>query len=379
MPFSELPGLIGGGLISYVVPILFIFTLVVFVHELGHFLVGRWCRVKVEAFSIGFGPEIWGWTDRLGTRWRLALFPLGGFVRFLGDANAASAPDHEAVAQLSSQERAQSFPAQPVWKRFLIVLAGPVASLLLAVVIFAAGAYIGGRFILLPKIAAVAVGSAAEDAGFKAGDLVRAVDGEAIESFTDLQRIVSIRPGITLQIEIERDGAPMVLQATPRVEARDSIVGKRRVGVLGLVAQRDETTIIHKQENFAASVLFGFTETTNVVSSSVVYLKNIVAGRAPPDQLSGPVGIARVSVEAAKLGFMSLLAVAGAISASIGFLNLLPIPLLDGGHLLLYVIEALRGRPLNPALVERAFQIGLALIVALTLFTLFLDLGPLVH
>ena len=124
MPFSELPGLIGGGLISYVVPILFIFTLVVFVHELGHFLVGRWCGVKVEAFSIGFGPEIWGWTDRLGTRWRLALFPLGGFVRFLGDANAASAPDHEAVAQLSSQERAQSFPAQPVWKRFLIVLAG---------------------------------------------------------------------------------------------------------------------------------------------------------------------------------------------------------------------------------------------------------------
>ena len=379
MPFSELPGLIGGGVISYVVPFLFVLTLVVFVHELGHFLVGRWCGVKVEAFSIGFGPELFGWTDRLGTRWRIALLPLGGFVRFLGDANAASAPDLEAVSHLSATDQARSFPAQPVWKRFLIVLAGPVASLLLAVVIFAAGAYLGGRYILLPKIASVSPGSAAEEAGFKAGDLVLSVDGETIESFTDLQRIVGIRPGVALQIQIERDGAPMLITATPRIEARDSIVGKRRVGVLGLVAARDETTIIHKQESLPASLIFGITETTNVVTGSLVYLKNIVTGRAPPDQLSGPVGIARMSGEAAKLGFMALLSMAGLISASIGFLNLMPIPLLDGGHLLLYVIEAVRGRPINPVIIERAFKIGMAFIVALTLFTLFLDIGPLVH
>ena len=177
--------MIGSGFLTYVIPFLFVLTVVVFFHELGHFLVGRWCGVKVEAFSIGFGPEILGWTDQAGTRWRIALLPLGGYVRFLGDANAASAPDLEKVAALSASERAVSFPAQPVWKRFLIVLAGPVASLLLAVFIFAGSAYLSGRYILLPQIASVASGSAAEEAGFQAGDLVLSVDGEPIESFTD--------------------------------------------------------------------------------------------------------------------------------------------------------------------------------------------------
>lgn len=379
MPISEIPMMIGGGLLAYIIPFLFVLTLVVFFHELGHFLVGRWCRVKVEAFSIGFGPEILGWTDRSGTRWRIALLPLGGYVRFLGDANAASAPDLETVAAMPVSDRVLSFPAQPVWKRFLIVLAGPVASLLLAVVIFAGSAYLSGRYILLPKIASVAPGSAAEEAGFQSGDLVLSVDGETIESFTDLQRIVSIRPGEILNIVIDRSGSKMELKAVPRLQERDSFVGKKRVGVLGLSATRDETTLIFKEETLAGAVQFGMVETVNVVSGSLTYLKNIVIGRAPPDQLSGPVGIARMSGEAAKLGFMALIGMAGLISASIGFLNLLPIPLLDGGHLVLYVIEALRGRPLEAKTVETAFRIGLAFIVALTLFTLFLDLGTLVH
>jgi regulator of sigma E protease len=379
MPISEIPMMIGGGFLAYIIPFLFVLTLVVFFHELGHFLVGRWCGVKVEAFSIGFGPEILGWTDRSGTRWRIALLPLGGYVRFLGDANAASAPDLETVAAMPVSDRVLSFPAQPVWKRFLIVLAGPAASLLLAVVIFAGSAYLSGRYILLPKIASVAPGSAAEEAGFQSGDLVLSVDGETIESFTDLQRIVSIRPGEILNIVIDRSGSKMELKAVPRLQERDSFVGKKRVGVLGLSATRDETTLFFKEETLAGAVQFGMVETVNVVSGSLTYLKNIVIGRAPPDQLSGPVGIARMSGEAAKLGFMALIGMAGLISASIGFLNLLPIPLLDGGHLVLYVIEALRGRPLEAKTVETAFRIGLAFIVALTLFTLFLDLGTLVH
>ncbi len=379
MSVSDIPSLIGGGFISYVIPFLFVLTVVVFFHELGHFLVGRWCGVKVEAFSIGFGPEIVGWTDRSGTRWRIALLPLGGYVRFLGDLNAASVPDPETVSQFSAAERAVSFPAQPVWKRFLIVLAGPVASLLLAVAIFAATAYTSGRYILLPKIASVSPGSAAEEAGFQVGDLVLAVDGELIESFTDLQRIVSIRPGVTLHIRVERAGSALEIQAVPRLEERDSLVGKKRIGVLGLGASRDSSTLIFKDETLAGSLQFGVTETVNVVSGSLTYLKNIITGRAPPDQLSGPVGIARMSGEAAKLGFLALIGMAGLISASIGFLNLMPIPLLDGGHLVLYIIEALRGRPLATETIETAFRIGLALIVALTLFTLFLDIGPLVH
>jgi regulator of sigma E protease len=379
MSVSELPVLIGGGFVTYVIPFLFVLTLVVFFHELGHFLVGRWCGVKVEAFSIGFGPELLGWTDRSGTRWRIALLPLGGYVRFLGDLNAASAPDLEGVSQLTASERAVSFPAQPVWKRFLIVLAGPVASLLLAIIIFAGSAYTSGRYILLPKIASVAPGSAAEEAGFKTGDLVLSVDGETIESFTDLQRIVTIRPGVSLQIKVEREGTVLDLKAVPRLEERDSFVGKKRVGVLGLSASRDATTLVYKDETLAGAVQFGVIETVNVVSGSLTYLKNIIVGRAPPDQLSGPVGIARMSGEAAKLGFLALLSMAGLISASIGFLNLMPIPLLDGGHLVLYVIEAVRGRPLAANTIETAFRIGLAFIVALTLFTLFLDIGPLVH
>jgi len=379
MSVSEFPVLIGGGFVTYVIPFLFVLTLVVFFHELGHFLVGRWCGVKVEAFSIGFGPELLGWTDRSGTRWRIALLPLGGYVRFLGDLNAASAPDLEGVSQLSASERAVSFPAQPVWKRFLIVFAGPVASLLLAVIIFAGSAYTSGRYILLPKIASVAPGSAAAEAGFKAGDLVLSVDGETIESFTDLQRIVTIRPGVTLQIKIEREGSVLDLKAVPRLEERDSFVGKKRVGVLGLSASRDATTLVYKDETLAGAVQFGVIETVNVVSGSLTYLKNIIVGRAPPDQLSGPVGIARMSGEAAKLGFLALLSMAALISASIGFLNLMPIPMLDGGHLVLYVIEAVRGRPLATKTIETAFRIGLAFIVALTLFTLFLDIGPLVH
>ena len=379
MSVSELPVLIGGGFVTYVIPFLFVLTLVVFFHELGHFLVGRWCGVKVEAFSIGFGPELLGWTDRSGTRWRIALLPLGGYVRFLGDLNAASAPDLAGVSQLTAAERVISFPAQPVWKRFLIVLAGPVASLLLAVIIFAGSAYTSGRYILLPKIASVAPGSAAEEAGFKAGDLVLSVDGEAIESFTDLQRIVTIRPGVTLQIKVEREGTVIDLKAVPRLEERDSFVGKKRVGVLGLSASRDATTVVYKDETLGGAVQFGVIETVNVVSGSLTYLKNIIVGRAPPDQLSGPVGIARMSGEAAKLGFLALLSMAGLISASIGFLNLMPIPLLDGGHLVLYIIEAARGRPLAANTIETAFRIGLAFIVASTLFTLFLDIGPLVH
>lgn len=379
MSASELPVFIGSGFVTYVIPFLFVLTLVVFFHELGHFLVGRWCGVKVEAFSIGFGPELLGWTDRSGTRWRIALLPLGGYVRFLGDLNAASAPDLEGVSKLTATERAVSFPAQPVWKRFLIVLAGPVASLLLAVFIFAGSAYTSGRYILQPKITSVAPGSAAEEAGFKAGDLVLSVDGETIESFTDLQRIVTIRPGVTLEIKVDREGTALDLRAVPRLEERDSFVGKKRVGVLGLSASRDATTLVYKDESLVGAVQFGVIETVNVVSGSLTYLKNIIVGRAPPDQLSGPVGIARMSGEAAKLGFLALLSMAGLISASIGFLNLMPIPLLDGGHLVLYVIEALRGRPLAANTIETVFRIRLAFIVALTLFTLFLDIGPLVH
>lgn len=374
MTFAEIPGLIGGSVIAYVVPFLFVLTLVVFFHELGHFLVGRWCGVKVEVFSVGFGPELFGFTDKKGTRWRIALFPLGGYVRFLGDLNAASVPDEETVAKLTSAERAVSFPVQPVWKRFLIVLAGPLASLLLAVLIFAGSAYVAGRYVLLPKIAVVIAGSAAEEAGFKTGDLVIAVDGSPIESFTDLQRIVGIRPGTALSIDVERDAQRLTLLATPRIEERSTILGTKRIGVLGLSAQRDETTLIHKSETVGGAILFGLTETTNVVTSSFVYLKNIIFGRAPPDQLSGPVGIARMSGEAAKLGFLSLLGMAGAISASIGFLNLMPIPLLDGGHLVLYGLEALRSRPLTEKTVEWVFRVGLVVILALTVFTLYLDL-----
>ncbi len=225
----------GGGLVGYIVPFLFVLTIVVFFHELGHFLVARWCGIKVLAFSIGFGPEIVGFYDRYGTRWKIALVPLGGYVKFFGDENAASVPDQAAAAAMTEDEKKDSFAGQPTGARAAVVAAGPIANFILAIAIFTAVFSIYGRPVSTPRVDSVIAGSAAEKAGFKGGDMIMAVDGAKIASFTDLQRIVSISTGSELTVMVLRDGQQITLRATPELkEIADSFGNRHKVGVLGI-------------------------------------------------------------------------------------------------------------------------------------------------
>ncbi len=374
----EILGSIGGAghfLLGYLVPFLFVLTLVVFVHELGHFLVGRWCGVDVKTFSIGFGRELFGFYDRHGTRWRFALIPLGGYVKFSGDADAASAPDDEAVQRMSPQERARSFPAQSIGERAAIVAAGPIANFLLAILIFAGSAFIFGKQVLTPRVDAVVAGSAAERAGLLPGDLVVAIDGQPIHSFSDMQRIVSTRPEETLSITLARGADTVTLPVTPALVEMDSPLGKQRIGVIGVKASPKPEDWTTQRFGFADSVKQGFTESWFIVAQTYDYVAKLVRGRASTDQLSGPIRIAQVSGAVAQnAGLLGLINLAAILSVSIGLMNLLPVPMLDGGHLLFYLYEAVRGRPLSPRAQEIGFRLGLALVLMLMLFVTWNDL-----
>ena len=354
---------------------LFVLTIVVFVHEYGHFIVGRWCGIGVSAFSIGFGRELIGWTDRRGTRWKLSAIPLGGYVKFVGDVNAASAPDQDTLARMSAAERAVSFHHQTIAKRAATVAAGPLANFLLAIAIFAGIAYLHGRTILLPRVDAVQPGSAAERAGFQPGDLVLSIDGRPIASFADMQRIVSANAGATLDVKVERQGLEVALHATPDLKEQDTPFGKQRIGLLGLQASRDQADIKTITYGPVDALGVGAIETWYVVERTFDYLGKLIVGRESTDQLSGPIRIAQVSGQVANFsGLGGLISLVAILSVSIGLINLVPIPLLDGGHLLYYAIEAVRGRPLSERAQEIGFRIGLAIVVMLMLFATWNDI-----
>ena len=364
-----------GSLVGTLVPFLFVLTLVVFIHELGHFLVGRWCGVDIKAFSIGFGTELFGWTDRKGTHWRIAAIPLGGYVKFAGDANGASVPDQAAIRHMSEREKAGSFYHKSVSQRAAIVAAGPIANFLLAIAIFASLAFLFGRHELIPRIAGVQENSAAARAGFKPGDLVVSIEGSPIENFSAMQRTIGAAADEPLAFVVERDEREVELTATPEFKEISTPFGKQRLGVLGIQASRDPAD--RKLETYGAleSLRLGVSDTWYVVDRTYDYLAKLITGRESTDQLSGPIRIAQVSGQVATLGgFAALLSLAAVLSVSIGLINLFPIPLLDGGHLLFYAIEALRGRPLSDRAQEFGFRVGLALVVMLMIFVTWNDL-----
>lgn len=375
MEFLSAMGGATGSLLGYLVPFLAVLTVVVFVHELGHFLVGRWCGVGVTAFSVGFGPEIVGFNDRQGTRWKLSAIPLGGYVKFAGDVNSASVPDADALSQMSARERAVSFHHKPVWKRAAIVAAGPIANFLLAIALFACISYVNGQQVLAPRIEAVQPGTAAERAGFQPGDLVLSIDGRPISGFGQMQRIISASAEDTLEFTVERGGQEVVLKAVPDLKESKTPFGTQRIGLLGLQASRSPEDLKTVNFGVADSIAFGMRETGYVVERTMTYISRLVVGREYADQLSGPIRIAQVSGTVASLGGPSaLVSLIAVLSVSIGLINLFPIPLLDGGHLLFYGIEALRGRPLSDRAQEIGFRIGLALVVMLMLFATWNDI-----
>ena len=362
------------GFVLAIASFLAVLTIVVFVHEMGHFLVGRWCGVGVHAFSIGFGPELAGFTDQRGTRWKLCAIPLGGYVKFIGDANSASAPDPEAVARMDPHERAISFPTQSVGKRAAIVAAGPIANFILAIVVFAGAIYVSGRYETPARVEAVAAGSAAERAGFKPGDVVASVDGSPVASFSQMQRVVTGNAGTPLTITVERDGTSVELVAVPDLFEERTAFGKHRMGRLGIQGPKpSEARLVHY--GALDSLRLGVQETTFVVDRTFDYLGKLVTGRESPDQLNGPIGIARLTGEVAKVGGLGgLVGLLALLSVSIGLLNLFPIPLLDGGHLLFYAIEAVRGRPLSERAQEIGFRVGFAFVIMLMLFASWNDI-----
>src|ERR1700754_1364468 len=257
MNFDFLAGInaLGGGVAGYLIPFLFVLTLVVFFHELGHFLVARWCGVRVLVFSIGFGPELFGFYDRHGTRWKVSAIPLGGYVKFFGDENAASVPDQAAIAAMSDADRKVSFVHQKVGPRAAMVVAGPLANFILAILIFAAAALINGRQSTLPRVDTVMPNSAAAAAGFQPGDIVQSINGRAIRSFSDMQRIVSFNAGESLKITVERDSKPIALKATPALqEVKDNFGNTHRMGVLGITRSLAADEVRSERAGFFTAV-----------------------------------------------------------------------------------------------------------------------------
>ena len=366
---------LGGGLVGYVIPFIFVLSLVVFFHELGHFLVARRCGVRIMVFSIGFGPEIVGFDDRYGTRWKISAIPLGGFVKFFGDDNAASVPDAARIAAMDAQERAQSFAFQPVYKRAAIVVAGPLANFILAIVIFAGVFMLYGKQTMSARVDSVLPGSAAAAAGFNPGDLVVAIDGRAIDNFGEMQRIVSTSAGETLTITVDRGGVQQMLKATPALkEVKDNFGNVQRIGVLGISRSMAPEDLKLHPVSPPRAIWMSVQETWSVIDRTLGYIGGVIVGREAANQLGGPIRIAQMSGQVASFGFVPLIQLAAVLSVSIGLLNLFPIPLLDGGHLLFYTIEALRGRPLSERAQEVGFRIGLAIVLMLMIFATFNDI-----
>jgi regulator of sigma E protease len=357
---------LSGNLTNWVIPFLFVLTIIVFFHELGHFLIARLCGIRVLVFSIGFGPELLGFNDRHGTRWKISAIPLGGYVKFFGDENEASVPDPATLAAMTEAERKQSFPGQPVGNRAAVVAAGPITNFILAIVIFAGIFMAFGKTTVIPRIATVSPDSPAATAGFKPGDVIVSIDDARVENFSDVQRIVSFNAGVPLTIVVDRGGSLLTLKATPADQSRR--------GVLGITRSNEASDVRTDSVTPVEAVRLGAERTWLVVSTSLAYLHDVVVGRQSAEQIGGPIKIAQLSGEVAKLGFGALLELTALLSASVGLLNLFPIPLLDGGHLMFFGIEAVRGRPLSERAQEVGFRIGLAIVSMLMIFVIGNDL-----
>lgn len=366
---------LGSGILGYVVPFLFVLTIVVFFHELGHFLVARWCGVKIDAFSIGFGPELFGRNDRHGTRWRLSAIPLGGYVKFAGDENAASVPDRAAIAAMSEADRKTLFAAKPVWQRAAVVAAGPIANFILAIAIFAILLSLFGRPVTEARVDGLEPAGAAAAAGFEVGDVVVSIDGTAIKSFTDLQRMVADNPGEALTVVVRRGSGEATLSVTPRLqEMKDRFGNVQKVGVLGIRRDIASGQVTVERYSLPEAVAEGANQTWYVISRTLEYVAHVFSGRESADQLGGTIRMAQISGQVAQDGIVALLNLAAVFSVSIGLLNLFPIPMLDGGHLVFYAFEAVLRRPLSARAQDVGFRIGLALVLALMVFATWNDI-----
>ena len=348
------------------------------IHELGHYLVGRWFGVHAEAFSVGFGKEIWGFTDRRGTRWKLSVLPLGGYVQFKGDMNPASIPDPQAARHASAEERQGSFHHAALWKRALIVFAGPATNILLTLAIFAGFFAFYGKPVPADAEQQLAVAEFAEmsparEAGIEVGDRIVAVEGERMEDFRDVQDSIMLYPGRTLDITVDRDGAERTFAVPVRsVEMEDRFGNVSKVGLIGIAS--GASAFEFEPQGVIASLGLAVDHSIGIVDMMVTGIGQIFTGERSVQELGGPVKIAKFSGEQLSLGGMAFINFVALISLNLAFINLLPIPALDGGHLAFYAAEAIRRKPVGPRGTEVAYRAGVALVLMLMVFVTINDL-----
>ena len=365
-------------ILTYVIPFLIVLTVIVFFHELGHFKVARWCGVGIDTFAVGFGRELFGWTDKHGTRWKLGAIPLGGYVKFQDDANAASLSGGEGVDEERGLDSTHSFHKKSVAQRAAVVAAGPIANFILAIVIFTFSYTLVGVPISQAIIDEIKPGSAAEQAGFQPGDKVLAIDGVKIGSFSEMQRIVSESAGIELTIDYLRGDTSRTLKATPLISEMEDVTGATiRLGMLGV--KHDITNdLYYDKKGPVEAVGLAVGETWYIIRRSMSYLGGMIVGRESTDQLAGPIRIAQISGVAASVSINALFQLGALLSVSIGLINLFPIPMLDGGHLMYYLIEAVRGKPLGQKAQEIGFKMGFALVMMLMVVATWNDIVRLI-
>jgi regulator of sigma E protease len=326
-------------------------------------------------FSLGFGPELVGFNDRHGTRWKISAVPLGGYVKFFGDDTEASTPSPETLSNMTEEERTGSFHHKRVGPRAAIVAAGPIANFILAILIFTGLFTFYGKPSTSARVDKVEVGSAAAAAGFQVGDIVTAINGEAIETFSDMQRIVGINAGDKLTFTVKRGDSTVQLQGTPELrEVKDPFGNAHKIGVLGITRATSPGDVTTERVNPATALWLGVKETWFVIDRTLSYIGGVFTGREAADQVGGPLRIAQISGQVATIGMAALIQLAAMLSISIGLLNLFPVPLLDGGHLLFYAVEAVRGRPLSDRAQEMGFRIGLGLVLMLMVFATYNDI-----
>ena len=358
---------------TYGIPFLIVLTPLVFVHELGHYVVARMCGVRVEVFSIGFGPELFGWTDRTGTRWKFAAIPFGGYVRMFGEQAPLDDEDpDEKIPELSEEEKQYCFYAKTVRQRSWIVTAGPVANFLFAIVILAALFSIVGQPFTPPDIGAVVKGSAAERAGFKPGDVFKRIGSTNIERFEQVQQIVQVSPGKELRITVLRADREITLTAVPDSVELTRFGSVQKVGQLGVSRKSGDTILVRHDPFNAIGIATRYTAklTLDILDAIV----QIVSGNRAVEELGGPIRIAQISGDIFRIDPINLIRIGAILSINLGLINLFPIPMLDGGHLFFYLIEAVRGKPLGERAMGYSLNFGLALIVGLTLFVTWNDL-----
>ncbi|MCF6343068.1 MAG: RIP metalloprotease RseP [Devosiaceae bacterium] len=362
-------------LLSYIVPFLVVLTIIVFIHEMGHYLVARWNNIAIKTFSVGFGKELIGFTDKAGTRWKLSVIPLGGYVQFLGDMNAASVPDNEALEKFPKEIAPRLFANKNVWQRIAVVSAGPIANIIFTFLILYALLLGYGRYYAPATFDEIIPDTVAQSAGLQAGDEVLSIDGYQVRGFNDVQRLISTSPERPISIIVDRLGQELSFTITPKAEQITDRFGNNiKIGRIGVRRSIEPEEYKLYKPTMVEAVGMTFEEMWFIIDRTAAFIGDFFVGRGDLEQLGGPVKIAKVSGEVATLGIIALINLMALLSLNIGIFNLLPIPMLDGGHLSYYFYEAIRGKPLSQKIQDFGFRIGAFLIFSLMLFTIINDI-----